>query len=340
MRFLPRPRTTRPSTRRRTVGLTALVLSLAAGCRPEPAQEPAPSAPGGARRIVCGNAAATEFVCRLVEADRVAGLPEQADGWGSLDLRVDGFERVPRFAHYTSEPVLVLAPDLVVTHEWQNADTTRLLRARGIEIVVLKSATSYADIRETMTSLGARLHVEARAQQIVQALDARVKVLADGAAVRRARTAMVYSNDGTGGSTAGANTTPDTMIRLAGLRNAAADAGLVGHATIDFERLLAIDPDFLIVSSPARGEGGSPTKSVVESSSALARLRARRPGHIVVLTPALMSADSPPLVDAAELLAREVDRVLAQADDAGTRGAPPRDDVPGGGQVPPQSDPK
>lgn len=299
--------------RRRVVGALALIgaafLSACPGTPTTPVG-PAPGAGGPARRIVCGNAAAAEFACRLVGADRVVGLPSQADEWGSMDLRTRGFESVARFAHYTAENVLVLAPDLVVTHAWQNPDTTSILRGRGIDVVVLKSATSYADIRDTLLELGGRLGAAEEARVQVDALDARVHALAAGAAPRGAFTAMAYANNGTGGTTAGANTTPDTLIRLAGLRNAAAEGGLVGHVALDVERLLALDPDFLVVASPASGEGGSPTRAWFEAAAGLERLKARRGGHVVVLSPAWMSADSPPLVDAAEFLAREVDRVL------------------------------
>jgi iron complex transport system substrate-binding protein len=285
-------------------------LAIAPACGPDHAAAPSSHA-GPPQRIVCANTAAAEFVCRLVDPERLSGLPEQIDDYGTFDARHNGYEHVTRFPRYVAEPVLVLRPDLVVTHEWQSADTTSVLRSQGIEVLVLKSARSYADIRETLTHLGTLLDASARATAVIKDLDARVEKLRSTSASRSKLTAMVYSNDGTGGTTAGSHTTPDTMILLAGLRNAAAEAGIADHVQIDFERLIAIDPDFLIVAAPARGEGGSATKSVVESSPALARLKSRAAGHIIVLPAALMSADSPPLVDAAELLAREVDRVLA-----------------------------
>jgi iron complex transport system substrate-binding protein len=271
-----------------------------------------PTAPSGARRIVCGNAAAAEFVCRLVAPERVVGIPEQADDYVSIDLKSGGFERATRFPRYVTEIVLALAPDLVVTHEWQSADTTSILRSQGIPVIVLKSATSYADIRATLADLGTRFGTEARAAEIVRGLDARVETLRSTGGKRAGLRALVYSNDGTGGSTAGANTTPDTMIHLAGMRNAAAEAGLAGHVPLDFERLLAIDPDVLIVSKLSRGDGGSPTRAVIESSPALATLRAKKLGRIVEISAALMAADSPPIVDGAEQVAAEVDRLLAE----------------------------
>jgi len=292
--------------RRRIVLLAFLAL---ASCRPDAPPQPARSGPP--QRIVCANAAAAEFVCRLVAPERIAALPEQADAYSMLDLRSHGFEKVARFPRYVAEAVLALNPDLVVTHDWQNAQTTGVLRARGIDVLVLKSAQSYEDIRGTLVDLGRRLECTGNAAGVVAELDARVAKMRATSSARSALAAMVYSNDGTGGSTAGARTTADTMIRLAGLKNAAADAGIVDHTAIDFERLITIDPDVLIVASPAQGEGGSATKNVIESSAALAHLKAVKGKRIVVLPAPLMSADSPPLVDGAELLAREVDRLLA-----------------------------
>jgi iron complex transport system substrate-binding protein len=237
-------------------------------------------------------------------------LPEQIDDYSVFDARHGGYEKVQRFPRYVAESILTLQPDLVVTHTWQSSDTTNVLRSQGIEVLVLDSAQSYEDIRETLYEVGGRLDVRQQASEIVNGLDARVEKLREGAALRSGHSALVYSNDGTGGSTAGRRTTADTMIHLSGLTNAAAQADIEGHVPLDFERLITIDPEFLIVASPARGEGGSATKAVVESSAVLSGLKARRPGHIIVIPAALMSADSPPIVDAAELIAREIDRVL------------------------------
>lgn len=292
---------------RRIVLLACLALS---SCRHD---APLPTtAKGPPQRIVCANTASTEFVCRLVSADRIAAFPEQVDAYSTLDLRSHGFEKVTRFPRYVAEAVLALKPDIVLTHEWQNAQTTSVLRGQGIDVVVLKSAQSYEDIRDTLVELGRRLQCEENAAKVVAGLDERVAQLRAGASTRSMLRAMVYSNDGTGGSTAGAHTTVDTMIRLAGLKNASAEAGIVDHVPLDFERLITIDPDVLVVSAPARGEGGSATKAVVESTAALAGLKAVKSKWIVVLPAPLMSADSPPLIDGAELIAREVDRLMAE----------------------------
>ena len=295
-----------------------LVAALAACRRAE--LPPLPSPPAEVRaekasRIVPCNTAAAEFLACLLGdegAARIAALPEQVDAYSTFD-----FERAPwsgpaRFARYAPEALIALHPDLVLTHEWQSRDTTEILRAQGIPLIVLPSARSYDDVRGTLESLGRALGLEERAAAAIRDLDLRVKRLEESAGARKGLRALEYSNSGTGGMTAGADTTAETMIRLAGMRNAAAEAGLKGHVPLDFEKLISIDPDVIIVGTPARDEVGSPTKSVLEKTPALSNLAAVRNGRIAVLPSALLSSDSPGLVEAAERLASEVDALGAR----------------------------
>ncbi len=262
---------------------------------------------------MAGNTAAAEFLAFLLGdegAQRVAALPEQVDAYSSFDFRRAPWSVPERFARYAPEALIALHPDLVVTHEWQSRDTTQILRAQGIPTIVLASARSYEDVRGTLENLGRTLGVETRAKEAIAALDLRVEKLRRNPTGKGLR-ALEYSNTGTGGMTAGADTTAETMIALAGMRNAAAEAGLKGHVPLDLETLVSIDPDVIVVGAPARDEVGSPTKSVLEKTSALAGLAAVKNGRIAVLPSALLSSDSPCLVEAAERLASEVDALLA-----------------------------
>lgn len=260
--------------------------------------------------VIPANAAAAEFVAPLLGPERIAALPEQVDAFSSFPFREHGFEKLPRFTRYAAEPLIVLRPDLVVTHAWQAAETTQTLRAQGVPVLVLASAQSYDDIRRTLALLGRLFDREAESAHIVDDLDRRVARLAASAHERETLRAIVYSNDGTGGWTAGRHTTVDTLIRLAGLRNAAAEAGIQGHVALDFERLIALDPDVIVVSAPAQGEGGSATATVLQSAKELASLTAVARQRIVVLPSSLISADSQLLVDGAERLAVVVDRLI------------------------------
>ncbi len=262
-------------------------------------------------RILPTTTAAAEFLVPLVGAARLAALPEQVDDYSSVDFKRDGLGELPRFARYVAEPLIVFHPDLVVTHAWQSMDTTHVLRSQKIPVLVLASATSYADIQDTLRLLGRVCGVESQAGTVIAGLDQRIARLADGASTRAGLRVLAYSNDGSGGWTAGSNTTANTLCALVGVQNAAAEAGIDGHRSLDFEQLITIDPDVIVVATPVRGEGGSATKNVLSSTPALARLSAVKLGRIAVLSGALMSSDSPSLVDAAEALAAELDRIGA-----------------------------
>ena len=311
------------STARLLLGLAVLGLAVAS-CRPgEGAIEPAPGAAGGLEavqpspplsgrpeRIVPANVAAAEYLCALVGLERIAGLPEQVSDFSSLSgADQERWTTLPRFARYEAERLIALEPDLVVTFEWQAATTTQLLRSEGIPVLVLPSGESYDDVRGTLQLLRELLEADPAAEREVAALDARVDALRASAGPRRDLRVLVYSNTGTGGWAPGSRTTSHAMVELAGMRNAAAEAGIEGHGKVDFERFLVIDPDVIVVNELVVGQGSASKDAVLEAKP-LATLQAVREDRILVMPAALMSADSPELVTAAERLAAGVDRMI------------------------------
>lgn len=280
-----------------------------------PTAEPIPPLAGPPQRIVPANVAAAEYLCALVDLERIAGLPEQVGDFSSFDpdavdaARAERWNELPRFARYEAERLIALEPDLVVTFEWQAATTTELLRSKQVPVLVLPSGKSYADVRATLEQLGRLLGAEDRAARELAALDERAARLAAGAERRAGLRVLVYSNTGTGGWAPGSGTTSHAMVELAGMRNLAAEAGIEGHGRVDFERFLVLDPDVIVVNELVVGRG-SASKDAVTAAPALAGLKAVREDRILVMPAALMSADSPELVTAAERLAEGVDRML------------------------------
>ena len=292
--------------------LRAACAALVLGCSREPA--PAPRLDGPPRRLVPTTVAAAELLSLVAGPEDVLALPEQVDDYSAQDFQSGGWEKLPRFAHYVAEPLLVLRPGLVVNHRWQAAETTALLQSKGVPVLTLESGVTWNEVRQSLLDLGRALQREERARAALAALDERVEALALRRRAGDKATALVYSNDGSGDSAAGSHTTADTIVQLAGLSNAAAAAGIEGHVELGFERLLLLDPDLIVTAAQARGESGSATRRVIESTPALAGLRARREGRLVELPAALLSSDSQHIVDAAERLQAEAARVLGVRD--------------------------
>ncbi|MEX1023903.1 MAG: ABC transporter substrate-binding protein [Planctomycetota bacterium] len=134
------------------------------------------------------------------------------------------------------------------------------------------------------------------------ALDARVARLR-AADVEPAPRALIYSNYGGGGTTPGAGTTYDLLLRLAGAVNVAAEAGLTGHVPLDHERLLALDPPILVVGAALDEPTRSLSQEHLAATPDLASLRALVEGRLILVPADLLHTTSHELVTAAEYLA-------------------------------------
>lgn len=264
-------------------------------------------------RLLPTTTAAAELLCLIADPEDVLALPEQADRYSAEDFSKNGWEHKPRFAKYEAEVLAAYEPLLVVNHRWQSEDTNRTLRKLGIPVLSLDSGTSYGALRGSVLQLGLLIGRELRARAAVAELDRRVAALSAHAPSRKPKL-LVYANDGTTGWAAGANTTANTMLELAGMENAAVGAGIEGHGVCSFEMLLAIDPDWIVMARPARDEAGTPTREVLEKTPVLRSLRAREQGHLIELSAALISSDSHHILHAAEELLRQYEALSSGKD--------------------------
>jgi iron complex transport system substrate-binding protein len=315
----------------RDVRGAALLALLLCGCGPAapPAASPsAASAPGyprevdapdGAKlslaappqRVVAGSAGLGDLVCELLDPARIAGLPDQMRDYSGHRAGGDPFLARPAFHVFAAEPVLALQPDFVVADHWQPADTVARLREAGLPVLVVERLERLADVRAALRLVARVVGEESRGEQVLAALDARVEALAAKPGARRGLRALAYTNGGTGGWVAGAGTSADEWIALAGLDNALASRD--GHVRFAYEELIATDPDVLIVPGPDNPDERGGTEQIVRGEPALASLRARRRGLIVTLPSWLFSTNSQHIVTAAEELAHRLDAQLAVA---------------------------
>jgi iron complex transport system substrate-binding protein len=274
--------------------------------------------PAEPRRVVPASATAVDLVAALIDAERVAGVPEQALDFSSLGEPGGAWARIPRFYSYLAEPVLALAPDLVLADPWNQPETTQRLREAGLPLFVLPEVRGWEDARALLRLGGELLGAERRAEELLADLDARVERLRAGAGKRGGVRALCYSNFGGTGWTAGTGTTVHAMMELVGLENVAAEGGREGHYMLGFEALLAHDPELILTSRPLRegsgpaGDRGGASRELLLSEPSLRSLAAVREGGILALPARFFATGSHELVAAAEALALEVDGWLAR----------------------------
>ena len=150
----------------------------------------------------------------------------------------------------------------------------------------------------------ASLQLLQRGDAIALDLRARLKLLRADKSRSHLRV-LTYTNLGSGVWTTGAGSSPHLFIELAGMQNAGAEGAREMDYLIDFERLLVLDPDILIVAGSVSGL--TPSLEFLRKDELLNNLKAVRNKHIVVLPSKLFSANSQHLLTAAEILSAAVD---------------------------------
>ncbi len=251
------------------------------------------------QRIVAGNNSALDLLMALVATERIVGIPADASLFASGGVSAAG-----TFTHYRGEDLLALEPDLVVAHSWQDLNTTSVLRQSGIPVLALPALRSFDDLETIINLLARAVDAEPAAAALWADLSRRRNALvADGS--RASIGVLSYTNFGSGGWTAGADTSLHVVMQLAGLRNLAAEAGRVGNDRIDIEELLLMDPDVILVDGTAEEPGTS--ARYLSDEPSLRHLTALKTGRVVFLPPHLQSTVSHHLLDAAEELAARID---------------------------------
>lgn len=265
--------------------------------------------PAHPTRIVPASTGLLDWLAPLVAPERLAAIPNLTEDYAVV-ARGPGSAALlarPRFVEFRAEALGVFAPDLVLVQEWHAAATRARLEELGIAVALLPEVATFEELVAATRALGDLVDEPARAAALVGDLEARREAL-QRARRGRAPRVLVYSNFNSGavGSVTARGTTMDLCLALAGTRNAAAERGLVGHADADLELLFALDPDVLVVSTG--DDGSSATLDYLRATRALDHLGAVARGHVVRLDGRLVGAASHHVVDAAEALARELER--------------------------------
>jgi len=258
-------------------------------------------------RVLATNAAWIDYVSLLIGPERCAGVPAETFGYSRLSGQESGaFGALPRLASFSGELVLALEPDLVLAHRWQSAETLAAIAGAGVPVLVLDVPESWEAVLDTLALAGALLGERERAAALARELEQRRVALRARARRFAGQRGLCYTNLGEGGWVAGARTTGDVLLTLAGLTNAAADAGITGDAPAEKERLFALAPDVFVVGRPDRSESAPPSAAFLRGDPALEALAAVREGRIVALPPELFTTASPELLRGAEALVAEL----------------------------------
>jgi len=259
-------------------------------------------------RIASLTLATDEILAELVPSERVVSVTYLADDPGISNVAGRYPKEIPRLRDIHVERLLALAPDLICVAPFNTADSLRLLEHSGRSTYRNEVANGLSEIEASVRRLGERLGEPERANRMVEQMQSRRRRIADRLHDVPTRPRVLFWS---AGFTAGRKTTIDDIIREGGGLNVATDLGLEGSAEIAPERVVAADPDVILLSLWK----GDERQAQVTSHPILRQLRAVREGRLVTIEGRYLTCISQFAVEGVERLARALhpDRFAEEA---------------------------
>lgn len=247
-------------------------------------------------RIVSLNLCTDQYLLALADRDQIAAVTKLATDPG-MSAAADLAAGLPRTAG-SAEEVIALEPDLVLGGTFSLRSSRMLLERMGYDVLALPPDESFAAIRETARRLADAVGHPERGERLVAELDAAI-ASARASRGRDRPTALYYQRRGFAN---GSRSLVSEIMEAAGLRNLAADLGLTYTGRVELERVVAAEPDYLLVDSL--------TPRVDDQGSYMLRhpalVRTVSPSRRLVLPRALVICGGPMTAGAIRRLAAQV----------------------------------
>jgi iron complex transport system substrate-binding protein len=245
-----------------------------------------------------------EMLLALAPPSRLTALSTFADDATASNV-VDEARAVRLRVRGDAERILSLSPDLVVTNPYTRPEAMLLLARSRVPVLTVAPATSVEGIEENLRTLGRAVDAGPRAEALIDEMHATLDAVAAIVHSAPRPRVLLYNR---GGYVPGEGTLFDALLAIAGGENAAREVPVHGHGIVSDERLLAIDPDvILVVTYAADGRGRevvAPPPFV--DSPVYSGLTAVREGRVHEVSPRRVLSASHHAADGA----RELGRIL------------------------------
>ncbi len=248
--------------------------------------------------IVSIQASNTEIAFALGLGDKIIGrsdydnYPEEA-----LKIQSVGAQDI------NAELVLSLLPDMALVTDYHYKTHPGILQQfeeAGIDVIVIGSATSFADAYGNIEMIGKATGTKTEAEEIVADMKERLQAIKDKAAenVTDKKKVWVEVSPGPDIFTTGKNTFMHEMLESIGAINAAEDQD--GWVKLTEEEIVQLNPDVIITTYGYYVE--DPTAEVL-SREGWAEVPAVKNGHVFEVDNDTVTRPGPRLIEGVETLA-------------------------------------
>ena len=203
--------------------------------------------PGKPKRIVTLSASTDAIILGMLPTENLVAISTLLDDPVSSNI-VNKARKIPeKIRNPSAERILSLQPDLVIVPDWKEAVIVDSLRDLGLKVVVCKGPQSVAEVRETVQLLAKATGEERKGNQLIAKMDERlqsIKKKVDKIPADKRKTVVLISLMASYG---GSGSAFDDMCQYAGVVNGLAAAGIKNGQALSKERLVAINPDILLM---------------------------------------------------------------------------------------------
>lgn len=253
-----------------------------------------------ASRIAVAGGSITEIVFALGEQHRLTAV----DRTSNFPAAATRLPQVGYVRNLSAEGMLSLAPTLVLGEDDMGpVEVVEQLAQTGVDVRRLGEQHDARGILNKVNCVAAILAVpDAQTEQVRQDLQAKVAALEAIDRSNKPRVALLLSLSDGVPTAAGADTSGDGVIDMAGGHNVFAH--FTGWKPVSLEAMAEADPHFIVM--PERGLQTSGGMRSVLSHPAVRLTTAGRNGRVVVLDGMSLLGFGPRTLDAARMLADEL----------------------------------
>lgn len=255
------------------------------------------------QRVVALAPSITEIVFALEQGHRLQGVTTYSD----FPPEAAGLPKVGSYVHLDLEKIVVLRPDLCIAIKDGNPrEIAQRLEALKIPVFVV-NPNNLETIMKTVLDIGTLLNAEDRANQLVQDMESRIKNVKARAAKASHRPRVFFQIGVSPIVSVGTHTFIHELIVMAGGTNIA--AGPVPYPRFSREKILALSPDIIIITSMARSAVFEKVKAEWEKWPNMPAVRNQR---IYIEDSNFFDRPTPRLVNGLELLIRLIHPELVE----------------------------
>jgi len=194
------------------------------------------------QRVVSLNLCADQLLMELLEPSSLVGITQLASDSSASFL----YKKASDFHQHNDriEEVMALKPDLIIVGAFTSTATNQMLDQLGYKVVKLGLPKTVEEIIQQIAFLGKQVGQPQRANKLIEAMRRDITGLTSlNESTPDLRAVVYYAN----GFSAGKETIVNEILRLAGLKNIAAETGMAYIAPLSLESLLASKPDVLLL---------------------------------------------------------------------------------------------